>query len=99
MFTHLLPIGTPPVLSPFIVCVETIRNLIRPLTLSVRLAANIIAGHLIITLISISFDPTALISTYSIIALLPLFILELAVALIQAFVFTILLTLYSTEIH
>ena len=43
--------GTPPILIPFIVCIETIRNLIRPGTLAVRLAANIIAGHLLLTLL------------------------------------------------
>jgi F0F1-type ATP synthase membrane subunit a len=36
---------------PFIVIVETIRNLIRPETLAVRLTANIIAGHLLLTLL------------------------------------------------
>ncbi|WP_431834057.1 F0F1 ATP synthase subunit A, partial [Escherichia coli] len=51
MFAHLVPQGTPPVLIPFIVCIETIRNIIRPGTLAVRLAANIIAGHLLLTLL------------------------------------------------
>jgi F-type H+-transporting ATPase subunit a len=36
---------------PFIVIIEIIRNIIRPITLSVRLAANIIAGHLLLTLL------------------------------------------------
>ncbi|WP_414887680.1 F0F1 ATP synthase subunit A, partial [Sphingomonas sp. Leaf339] len=51
MLAHLVPQGTPPVLIPFIVCIETIRNIIRPLTLAVRLSANIIAGHLLLTLL------------------------------------------------
>ena len=49
---HLVPIGTPYVLMPIIVLIELVRNLIRPLTLSVRLAANLVAGHLLMTLIS-----------------------------------------------
>jgi len=48
---HLVPIGTPNILMPFIVVIETIRNIIRPLTLAVRLSANIIAGHLLLTLL------------------------------------------------
>jgi len=52
IFIHLIPQGTPSILIPFIICIETIRNLIRPITLSIRLTANIIAGHLLLTLIS-----------------------------------------------
>jgi F-type H+-transporting ATPase subunit a len=45
MFAHLVAQGTLSVLIPFIVCIETISNVIRPGT------ANIIAGHLLLTLI------------------------------------------------
>ena len=48
---HLVPLGTPAPLMPFMVVIEVIRNLIRPITLSVRLAANMIAGHLLLTLL------------------------------------------------
>ncbi|PNF21346.1 ATP synthase subunit a [Cryptotermes secundus] len=48
---HLVPQGTPTPLIPFIVCIKTIRNIIRPGTLAVRLTANIIAGHLLLTLL------------------------------------------------
>jgi len=48
---HLVPLGTPGVLTSFIVLVELVRNLIRPITLSVRLMANIVAGHLLIGLL------------------------------------------------
>ena len=100
IFAHLVPQGTPPVLMPFIVCIETIRNLIRPGTLAVRLAANIIAGHLLITLLG-NTGPSL---SYSILSVLivtqiALLTLESAVSIIQSYVFAVLSTLYSREVN
>lgn len=100
IFAHLVPQGTPPVLIPFIVLIETISNIIRPGTLAVRLAANIIAGHLLITLLGRT-GPSI---NYYIISLLlitqiALLILESAVAIIQSYVFAVLRTLYSREVN
>lgn len=100
IFAHLVPQGTPAVLIPFIVCIETISNIIRPGTLAVRLAANIIAGHLLLTLLG-NTGPSL---TYSILSLLiiaqiALLVLESAVAIIQSYVFAVLRTLYSREVN
>lgn len=99
IFIHLIPQGTPSILIPFIVLIETIRNIIRPGTLAIRLSANIIAGHLLLTLLGNTGNSLSLIliSLLIIIQLL-LLILESAVAIIQSYVFTILRTLYSREI-
>nr|AXS65428.1 ATP synthase F0 subunit 6 [Bostrichoidea sp. 3 KM-2017] len=99
MLAHLVPQGTPPVLMPFMVCIETISNIIRPGTLAVRLAANMIAGHLLLTLLG---NTGSMIST-SIISILIftqilLLTLESAVAIIQSYVFAVLSTLYSSEV-
>lgn len=100
IFAHLVPQGTPPALIPFIVCIETIRNVIRPLTLAVRLRANIIAGHLLITLLG-NTGPSihTYLITFLIITQILLLLLERAVSIIQSYVFTILRTLYSREIN
>lgn len=100
IFIHIIPQGTPPILIPFIVIIETIRNIIRPGTLAVRLTANIIAGHLLITLLSRTRNSISFyFITILIIIQILLLILESAVAIIQAYVITILRTLYSREVN
>lgn len=51
MLAHLVPQGTPNILVSFMVCIETIKTIIPPGTLAIRLTANIISGHLLITLL------------------------------------------------
>lgn len=98
IFSHLVPNGTPIILSSFIVLIETTRNIIRPITLSVRLAANIIAGHLLISLLRGIREnfPILYIPTRNIIIIL--ISLEYAVAIIQRYVFITLISLYINEI-
>nr|YP_010728480.1 ATP synthase F0 subunit 6 [Stictochironomus rosenschoeldi]WEF49721.1 ATP synthase F0 subunit 6 [Stictochironomus rosenschoeldi] len=99
MFAHLVPQGTPPILMPFMVLIETISNVIRPGTLAVRLSANMIAGHLLLTLLGNTGNAMSnMMISILIITQLLLLILETAVAIIQSYVFTILSTLYSSEI-
>nr|AML26097.1 ATP synthase F0 subunit 6 [Staphylinidae sp. BMNH 1274257] len=99
MFAHMVPQGTPPVLMPFMVLIESISNIIRPGTLAVRLAANMIAGHLLLTLLGNTGNSLSLIMiNILIIAQLMLLILEMAVAIIQSYVFAVLSTLYSSEV-
>nr|UEP16610.1 ATP synthase F0 subunit 6 [Botanophila rubrifrons] len=100
MFVHLVPQGTPSILMPFMVCIETISNIIRPGTLAVRLTANMIAGHLLLTLLGntgSSLSPI-LLSLLLIIQIM-LLMLESAVAMIQSYVFAVLSTLYSSEVN
>lgn len=99
IFTHLTPQGTPILLISFIVCIETVRNLIRPGTLAIRLSANIIAGHLLLTLLGNTGNLISLIILNSLILIqILLLVLEIAVAIIQAYVFATLTTLYSREV-
>lgn len=96
---HLVPEGSPFVLSPLIVLIERVSHLIRPFTLSIRLAANIIAGHLIIGLLS-RIRIVSLLGFFSSIILQNiLFVLEFGVTVIQGFVFRILLLLYALEYY
>nr|YP_009311052.1 ATP synthase F0 subunit 6 [Enteromius hulstaerti]BAV69656.1 ATPase subunit 6 [Enteromius hulstaerti] len=98
---HLLPEGTPILLIPMLIIIETISLFIRPLALGVRLTANLTAGHLLIQLIATAafvlapIMPTVAILTFMVLLLLTL--LEVAVAMIQAYVFVLLLSLYLQE--
>ena len=97
----LLPGGAPDWLNPFLVLIETTRITVRPITLSFRLAANIRAGHIVLRLIGI-YTASALFSR------LPLFIIlfltqtgyvlfEIGICLVQAYIFSLLLTLYADD--
>nr|BAK42023.1 ATPase subunit 6 [Carnegiella strigata] len=98
---HLLPEGTPLPLIPMLIIIETISLFIRPLALGVRLTANLTAGHLLIQLIATA--AFVLMTTMTTVALLTstilflLTLLEIAVAMIQAYVFVLLLSLYLQE--
>nr|YP_008593787.1 ATP synthase F0 subunit 6 [Apogon semilineatus]BAN83183.1 ATPase subunit 6 [Apogon semilineatus] len=98
---HLLPEGTPTLLIPVLIIIETISLFIRPLALGVRLTANLTAGHLLIQLIAtaafvlLPLMPTVAGLTAALLFLLTL--LEVAVAMIQAYVFVLLLSLYLQE--
>ena len=99
LLAHLVPTGTPAFLMPIIVIIETVRNIIRPITLSIRLAANIVAGHLLLTLLGSQGPRLRLINLiFLIIGLYLLLLLEVAVACIQSYVFTILSSLYLNEL-
>nr|ASO95929.1 ATP synthase F0 subunit 6 [Scarus russelii]ASO95931.1 ATP synthase F0 subunit 6 [Scarus russelii]ASO95933.1 ATP synthase F0 subunit 6 [Scarus russelii]ASO95935.1 ATP synthase F0 subunit 6 [Scarus russelii] len=98
---HLLPEGTPTLLIPILIIIETLSLFIRPLALGVRLTANLTAGHLLIQLIATAvlvlapLIPTVALLTAILLVLLT--ILEVAVAMIQAYVFVLLLSLYLQE--
>nr|AAP92021.1 ATPase 6 [Serranus psittacinus]AAP92023.1 ATPase 6 [Serranus psittacinus]AAP92025.1 ATPase 6 [Serranus psittacinus] len=98
---HLLPEGTPGPLIPVLIIIETISLFIRPLALGVRLTANLTAGHLLIQLIAtaafvlLPLMPVVAVLTATVLVMLTL--LEVAVAMIQAYVFVLLITLYLQE--
>merc|ERR1712087_823093 len=98
ILAHLVPSGTPDVLIPLIVMIELVRNFIRPITLSVRLAANIVAGHLLISLVN-GGNITVITTPIIIVSGVILIVLEVSVAFIQGYVFSTLSVMYFSELN
>nr|YP_010869761.1 ATP synthase F0 subunit 6 [Dendrobaena veneta]WGU49269.1 ATP synthase F0 subunit 6 [Dendrobaena veneta] len=98
---HFLPDGAPDWLNPFLVLIETTSVLVRPLTLSFRLAANMSAGHIVLSLMGIycasawftNINATIMLILTS----LGYILFEVAICLIQAYIFCLLLSLYSDD--
>ena len=90
-FAKLIPGGTPLILSPFICLIEIVSILIRPLSLTIRLVANVIAGHVVLRLVSalLLYFPT------SFIIYLVYYTVEVTVACIQTYIFCLLLLMYE----
>nr|UYX79084.1 ATP synthase subunit 6 [Oliva sericea] len=98
----LLPMGAPAPLNPFLVIIETVSIMVRPITLSVRLTANMSAGHIVLTLIGNYLTSSLFVSSiFSMLMLLSIQVLytifEFGISLIQAYIFCLLITLYSDE--
>lgn len=99
--SHLTPQGSPGYLAPILNLIELVRNIIRPLTLALRLGINMTTGHVLISLMSTS---ARLCLFSSIVLLAPLLILirgylmfEMGICFIQGFVFSLLKVQYLGE--
>lgn len=98
----LLPSGAPWWLNPFLVLVETVRIIVRPITLSFRLAANITAGHVVLTLLRVYLsDAIFLRGPLSWVILLLIQVgytlFEFGICIIQGYIFCLLLSLYRDD--
>ena len=96
-----VPRGVPLGLLPVLVPIEVLSYFIRPMTLSIRLFANMMAGHTMLAIFAGFVAPLG--AFYFVPGLLPiaidiaLVLLELLVAVLQAYVFAILTTLYLND--
>nr|YP_010322821.1 ATP synthase F0 subunit 6 [Cladiella pachyclados]UKP87495.1 ATP synthase F0 subunit 6 [Cladiella pachyclados] len=98
----MMPSGAPLALAPLLVVIETLSYLSRAISLGVRLAANLSAGHLLFAILA-SFGFAMISNGVLVLSLAPILvmvfitILEIAVALIQAYVFCLLTTIYIND--
>lgn len=102
-FKIFIPSGVPKLLLPFLIIIEFISYFIRPFSLSVRLFANMLAGHTLLNIITVFVFNYF--KSFSILALFPLLfvifviVLEFCIAIIQAYIFTILIVIYFSDIY
>lgn len=98
--THFLGLfwvsSAPLALRPVLAIIEVISYFVRPVSHSIRLAGNIMAGHAVIKVFA-GFAAIAAIAPVSIVAITAMYGLEVLVALIQAYVFTILTCVYLKD--
>lgn len=94
---HMLPYGSPVGLMLFLPLVEIFSQLIRPLTLIIRLRTNLSSGHIMIYMFSYFTLLSSFLSPFIYIVLYLLFFLELAISMLQAYIFVSLLSLYVNE--
>lgn len=94
----LLPSGTPLWLAPMMIIIELFAYLARPLSLSVRLAANMIAGHTIIKVIAgFIVDMNIFLTPVPFLFIITLIGFEIFVAILQAYIFTSLTCVYLSD--
>ena len=93
-----VPAGVPPALLPFVVPIEIISYFIRPFSLSIRLFANMMAGHMMLKVIAGFVIMLGVLAGWlPLLALVAIYALELLVAVLQAYVFVLLTCLYLND--
>ena len=101
-FRTFFPAGTPLFVAPILIPIEIISFLARPISLAVRLFANMVAGHVMIKIFA-GFVGMLLKSPLAVICILPLLLntvltgFEVMIALLQAYVFTLLTCIYLND--
>ena len=95
--SHMLPYGAPTALMLFLPLVEIFSQIIRPLTLTIRFATNISAGHIIIFIFSYFSMLSSALAPFLYVVLTVLLIIEVFIAFLQSYIFVTLLRLYFRE--
>jgi len=99
-----MPAGSPLALAPFMIVIEIVSHIAKAISLGVRLAANITAGHILFAILSgfvwqmlIAGGIMSLGSIFPMLIVILVTIIEMAVAVIQAYVFSLLTSIYISE--
>lgn len=103
-FSMFMPSGSPLILAPFLVIIEFVSHTAKAISLGVRLCSNITAGHLLFSILSgftwkmlLSGGLIAVASVFPFMIVVFITVLEIGVAIIQAYVFSLLTSIYISE--
>jgi ATP synthase subunit 6 len=94
---HMLPYGSPVGLIIFLPLIEIFSQLIRPMTLMIRLRTNLSRGHIMLYIFSYFTLLSDALSTVIAPVIFILFILEICISMLQAYIFVTLISLYLVE--
>ena len=96
-FSFFLPHGVPIAMAPLLIPIEIISYLSRPVSLSVRLFANMMAGHTLLKVVAGFVIPLGIFGAVPVVGLVAVTALELLIAFLQAYIFTILTCIYIND--
>jgi F-type H+-transporting ATPase subunit a len=96
-FSFFVPPGAPVWMWPLLIPIEVISYLSRPISLSVRLFANMLAGHMLLKVIAGFVVAMGLLGIIPLVVVVAITGLEILIAFLQAYVFTILTCLYIKD--
>ncbi len=97
-FSFFLPTGVPMIMAPVLVPIEILSYLSRPISMSIRLFANMMAGHTMMKVFAGFIIPLGILGGWAPLAVdVALTVFELLVAFLQAYVFTVLTCLYLND--
>ena len=96
-FSFFLPAGVPIFLAPLMIAIEVISYFTRPFSLSIRLFANMMAGHTLLKVVGGFVFPLGLLGVVPVAGLVAITGLEFLIAFLQAYIFTILTCIYIND--
>ncbi|MBO7484241.1 MAG: F0F1 ATP synthase subunit A [Alphaproteobacteria bacterium] len=96
-FQTFMPAGIPRLLAPIVIPIEMISFIAKPFSLTVRLVMNMVVGHILLDIMAYFTTVSGLAGAFPLIFVLLMMIFELGIAFLQAYIYTILTSIYLGE--
>ena len=96
-FQTFMPAGIPRILAPIVIPIELISFIAKPFSLTVRLVMNMIVGHILLDIMAYFTTTSGLAGAFPLVFVLLMTIFELGIAFLQAYIYTILTSIYLGE--